>query len=1061
MTNPLATRSEKYLYEFDAFRVDPVRRRLLRDGEPVPLTPKAFSILLILLENRGEVVEKEELIRRVWPDTCVTEANLTQNVSSLRKALGERANDHRYVVTVPGQGYSFVADVAEVPREPTGEFPFVDLAPAPAPAETPVPLPAPGEAPSVDESEAGRVPPRVPPAPAAVPILLLLGGRRRFLFAGLILGFLIAVGLAWLLLVYLQGRNGAPGTSLRQESGAVRPAGFRPTMAVLGFRNLSGDVSQSWLATALSEMLITELSTGYKVRLVSGEEIARVKEAISLPATAGLSEGDLQQVHDLLGADMVVVGSYLSLPDKGTSRIRIDLQVLKAPEGEVLASLAEIGTEENLFDLVSLIGRRVRRSLGWAEPTPEEARAVQALQPANPEANRLYAEGLTRLRGFDSRGARDLLEQAAQADPRSAVIRSALSLAWTGLGYDERARQEAAKAVQLSAALPKAERLAIEARFAEAKQDWARTSEIYRSLWTFYPDNLEYGLRLANSLSIAGRNAEALATVASLRGLPPPLRDDPRIDLAAAQIARRLGNAAEELQAGTIAADKGNRLGQTQVLGEALLLQGDALYVMGRPEESIARFHRARGLFAKAGNNAALARTLNRIGAVLLDTGDYSGAEKHYREALATAHRLGSKELIAAQTMALAFAAGYLGDLERSRSLAERAYAEFVELGEHLYETRSLYKIGEVLWKMGDAEGARRRYEEVLSLARRSGNRVEEVRALDGIARILASAGSLREARSRQEQALRIARASGDPLLSASYQASLGQTLILQGDLPAARRHLEAALEAKRRVRDRLGISQVLGLLSSLEYEQGDLEMARRYAAEQRALADQIQAALAYAAALQQEGRLDVAAGNLATARKRLSEALRLSHSRGAALLAAGLRLDLARLALLERRPGEAVRLASEAADWYARRGMTVYHSRALALLAQALLADGRPSQAQEAAEKAHSISEDSEDLELQIEVVTAIAPSGVATGQSPAALGHLRWAIGEADRIGYVTHALEARLTLGALQLQTGDAISGRAVLEEVRRSAAARGFKGVAQRAVAALAGQRVPPG
>ncbi len=118
-TSPQPPRAEKQVYEFDGFRVDPVRRRLLKGGEQVSLTPKAFSILVVLLENRGEVVEKEELIRRIWPDTFVTEANLTQNISSLRKALGERANDHRYVVTVPGRGYSFVA---EVPRESTSEF---------------------------------------------------------------------------------------------------------------------------------------------------------------------------------------------------------------------------------------------------------------------------------------------------------------------------------------------------------------------------------------------------------------------------------------------------------------------------------------------------------------------------------------------------------------------------------------------------------------------------------------------------------------------------------------------------------------------------------------------------------------------------------------------------------------------------------------------------------------------------------------------------------------------------------------------------------------------------
>jgi eukaryotic-like serine/threonine-protein kinase len=1045
-TSPLSARTERFLYEFDAFRADPVRRRLLRAGEQVPLTPKAFSILMVLLENRGEIVEKEVLIRRVWPDTYVTEANLTQNISALRKALGERANDHRYVVTVPGLGYSFVAEVFEVPREASGE-----IAVAAGEPPAPVAVPAPAEPPAEVAPPAESGPAPFLPLPSAVAVPPPQRSRRWPLLAGLALGFLLAVAAIGLVLLY---RNEPSG-------GGATPAGIRPTVAVLDLRNLSGDQKASWLSVALSEMLITELSAGSRVRMISGEEIARVRHTLSIPYTEELSPENLRQIHDLLGTDFVVAGSFLALGEAATAKIRIDLRVLKVPGGETMVSLAEVGTEEDLFDLVALLGRRVRRALNWIDPSPEETKAAHALLPADLEANRLYMEGLRRLRAFDSRGARDLLQQAAKADPGSAVIRSALSLAWTGLGYDAQAREEARQAVQLAAALPKEARLAIEARSGEAEKNWSKASEIYRSLWTFYPDNLEYGLRLANSLSIAGRNAEARAKVDSLRRLPLPMREDPRIDLVAAQIARRLGDPQEELRAGTIAAEKGGRLGQTQVVGEALLLQGDALDTMGgRPEESIARFHRAQQLFAKAGNNAALARSLNRIGAVLLYTGDYAGAEERFHQALATARRVGSEELAATQTMALAFVAANQGDLAQARSLAEQAHASFVELGVDLYETRSLLKIGEVLWETGDAAEARRRLEEVLERARRSGNRVDEGRALDGISRALVAAGSLQEARTRLEQAIRIARASSDPLLAASYQGSLGQTLMHLGDLAAARANLLSALEDKRRVRDRLGTSQVLGMLASLSYMQGDVGTARSYAAEQRALADRIAATLASAAALQTQARLRAAAGDLAAARENLSEALRLSSSRGAALLAAEIRLDRARLALLERQPGEAARLATEVAEWYGRRGMDRYRARALALLSEALLASGRPTRAQEVAEQAHALSEKSEDLELQILVVTAIAPAGVAAGESRAALGHLRWALAEADRIGYVATALEARFVLGTLQLRTGDPITGRATLDAVRRAAEARGFKGIARRAAAALQGGRPVP-
>ena len=100
-------------YEFGPFRLDPVKRLLLRGSVSVPLTQKAFDTLLVLVQNSERVVNKDELMRLVWPDTIVEENNLTQSISLLRKALGESRKDHRYIVTIQGRGYRFVADVEE------------------------------------------------------------------------------------------------------------------------------------------------------------------------------------------------------------------------------------------------------------------------------------------------------------------------------------------------------------------------------------------------------------------------------------------------------------------------------------------------------------------------------------------------------------------------------------------------------------------------------------------------------------------------------------------------------------------------------------------------------------------------------------------------------------------------------------------------------------------------------------------------------------------------------------------------------------------------------------
>src|SRR5512145_2751679 len=97
--------------EFGDFRLDPAKRLLYRQGVVVPLTPKAFDVLLLLVSSQGQVVCKDELLSRVWPDTIVEENNLNVNVSLLRKTLGEKPNDHQFIVTVPGSGYQFVAEV--------------------------------------------------------------------------------------------------------------------------------------------------------------------------------------------------------------------------------------------------------------------------------------------------------------------------------------------------------------------------------------------------------------------------------------------------------------------------------------------------------------------------------------------------------------------------------------------------------------------------------------------------------------------------------------------------------------------------------------------------------------------------------------------------------------------------------------------------------------------------------------------------------------------------------------------------------------------------------------
>src|ERR1700730_854733 len=107
----------KVLYEFGPFRVDPERRGLLREDHPVAISPKVFETLLILIRRSREVVSKEDLMQALWPDAFVEEANLSQNIFMLRKALGDTPEDRRYIVTLPGRGYRFAEQVRTVTQD--------------------------------------------------------------------------------------------------------------------------------------------------------------------------------------------------------------------------------------------------------------------------------------------------------------------------------------------------------------------------------------------------------------------------------------------------------------------------------------------------------------------------------------------------------------------------------------------------------------------------------------------------------------------------------------------------------------------------------------------------------------------------------------------------------------------------------------------------------------------------------------------------------------------------------------------------------------------------------
>jgi len=642
--------------------------------------------------------------------------------------------------------------------------------------------------------------------------------RLRLAIAGALLVILFTAAAIYYLRVTRKVQEGARPTVAGLPAA---PFKARRSVAVLGFKNLSGRAEASWLSTALSEMLTTELAAGEKLRTIPGENTAQVKINLSLADADSFGKETLARIRANLGSDLVVLGSYLALGKASGGQIRLDLRVQDATAGETIASLTETGTEAGLLDLVARVGARLREKAGAGEISTTEKDAMRAAIPSNPEATRLYAAGLSRLRLFDAPEARVLLQKAVAADPQYPLAHSALAAAWSALGYDARAKEEAKKAFDLSGNLSREERLSVEGRYRETTQDWDKATEIYRTLFNFFPDNLDYGLRVASVATSAGKGKEALVAVEALRKLAAPARDDPRIDLAEAAAARSLSANKQAQAAAAKAAVKGGELGSRLLVARARFEEGSALQNLGELEKAKVALEEAEHMFAAAGDRHGVAGSLNNIALVLISRGDLAGARKICEEALTTYREIGNKSGVALMLSNIGNAHYMQGDLAQAKRMWQETLTAYREIGEKDGVARMLNNIASALADQGDLAGARKSFEAALATYHEIGNQNGAAVALGNIAQLAYTEGDLVGSETMYEQMLATSRATGDRALSVSALLSLGQIFAAHGDLAEARVRDQEALRVSDEIGEKGGVAQSRLALAELSIEDG------------------------------------------------------------------------------------------------------------------------------------------------------------------------------------------------------------------------------------------------
>ena len=474
----MLSNTESAVYEFDSFRIDAGKRLLWKRGEPLALTPKVFDTLLYLVKNAGKTIGKDELMAAIWPDTIVEENNLNKSISALRQLLGETPGEHRFIATVPGKGYRFVASVVESSVKGTQHADVV-----------------------AQERDSGNVHQTVGLRAPVLPAETKFPSARLKMLLGAV------AALALLVIAFMLYR----GIAAR---GRTQPA--IKSLAVLPLKNLSGDPTQEYLADGMTEAFIGQLSGIHNLRVISRTSVMRFKDT-QLP---------MPEIGKTLGVDAIVEGSVMREGD----RIRVRAQLIRAATDEHFWSETYDRDLRDVLTLQSDVAQAIAKKVEVTATGPEHAR-LAATRSVAPEVYESYLKG--RFAKYDTKAeieeSIDHFTEAIKRDPTFAPAYVGLAYAHANLGRvfigapPETERDEvviaARKALELDPELAEAHVLLADVY--QKRWQWSDAEAEYKRALELKPNDAAANAGFARWLSCQGRAEEALMWARRGRELDP------------------------------------------------------------------------------------------------------------------------------------------------------------------------------------------------------------------------------------------------------------------------------------------------------------------------------------------------------------------------------------------------------------------------------------------------------------------------------------------------------------------------------------------------------------
>jgi DNA-binding winged helix-turn-helix (wHTH) protein/tetratricopeptide (TPR) repeat protein len=478
---------EKEIYEFGPFQLDPTERTLSRDGAIVSLTPKAVETLLCLVRNQGRVLTKDELLKQIWPDTFVEEVNLAVNISAIRKALGENPQDCRFIATVPGRGYRFVAEVRRVANQDENNGKALTQNP-PEPVET-----------ATGPENYGIKAPDDTPKSTAVPEPKSVARRRTLWVSGAIVVFFAAVATG-----YFAFHSPAKLTE-------------KDTIVLAEFSNSTGDaVFDDTLKTALT----VGLDQSPFLNVLSDNKVEATLKLMTRPVNTKLTPDIARELCMRAGSKAYIAGSIANLGNEYV----VGLKAVDCQSGEPLAQQQVTANgKEKVLNAVGEAAAKLRAQLG--ESLPSVRRLDVPLDEATTsslEALQAYSLGLKAFHDNYAAAALPWDQRAVELDPNFAIAYEDVGVDYLGLGEEESAREYYTKAFELREHASGREKLAISADYYRVVTgEREKAAQTYQEWIASYPRDYRAYLRLGTAYAEMGQYEKAVQTTRESLRLAP------------------------------------------------------------------------------------------------------------------------------------------------------------------------------------------------------------------------------------------------------------------------------------------------------------------------------------------------------------------------------------------------------------------------------------------------------------------------------------------------------------------------------------------------------------